>query len=176
MTGIDVQPAALTELLERDAISQVLHRYTRAADRCDAELLASCYHPDAIDKHGPFAGSAQEFAEWVIGKQRTTSIITQHALANINIDFDETRATAWAETVFTATHVRPPDESFAEPFIDTFWGRYVDRFEKRGGEWRIASREVVHDWSERRAAGPNMPHVETYRAGRKDRTDPSYER
>ena len=25
-------------------------------------------------------------------------------------------------------------------------GRYVDRFEKRGGEWRIAQRTVVYDW------------------------------
>jgi hypothetical protein len=175
-TGLDAPSLALQDLIERDAIRQVLARYCRGADRCDIELLASCYHDDAIDRHGPFAGSAEQFATWVIDKQRTTSIITQHAVSNVVIEFDETRTTAWVESAFTATHVRPPNETFAEPFLDQFWGRYVDRFEKRGETWAIASREVVHDWSERRACGPNMPNVQAYRSGKKDRTDPSYER
>ena len=29
-------------------------------------------------------------------------------------------------------------------------GRYVDRFERRHGEWRIAARTVVYDWIEER--------------------------
>jgi hypothetical protein len=29
-------------------------------------------------------------------------------------------------------------------------GRYVDRFERRRDEWRIASRTVVYDWIEER--------------------------
>jgi hypothetical protein len=29
-------------------------------------------------------------------------------------------------------------------------GRYVDRFERRGGAWRIAARSVVYDWIEER--------------------------
>lgn len=29
-------------------------------------------------------------------------------------------------------------------------GRYLDRFEKRGDEWRIAARTVVYDWLEER--------------------------
>jgi hypothetical protein len=176
MTTVETLSSQLSELVERDAIRQVLARYCRGADRCDAELLASCYHDDATDRHGPFSGSAREFAEWVIDKQRVTSIITQHAVSNVVIEFDETGSVAWVESAFTATHVRPPDDTFAEPFIDTFWGRYVDRFEKRGDRWAICTREVVHDWSERRAAGARMPKTETYRAGQKDRSDPSYER
>jgi hypothetical protein len=27
-------------------------------------------------------------------------------------------------------------------------GRYLDLFEKRGGEWRIASRTMLYDWSQ----------------------------
>jgi hypothetical protein len=27
-------------------------------------------------------------------------------------------------------------------------GRYCDRFEKRGGDWRVAKRTVVYDWVE----------------------------
>ncbi|MCU1655478.1 MAG: aromatic-ring-hydroxylating dioxygenase beta subunit [Pseudonocardiales bacterium] len=164
----------LPDLIDRDAIRQVLARYCRAVDRCDEQLLRSCYHSDALDRHGRFEGTAQDFASWVIDVQRTASIITQHAVSNVVIELD--RDTAWVESAFVATHVRPPAGNFPEPFIDTFWGRYVDRFERRAGTWAIASREVVHDWSERRASGPRMAHVDSYRAGRRDCDDPSYER
>jgi hypothetical protein len=165
---------ALQDLLDRAAIREVLARYCRAADRCDEELLRSCYHAGALDRHGRFAGPAADFAAWVIGVQRASSITTQHAVSNVVIELAGT--TAWVESAFMATHVRPAREGCDEPFLDTFWGRYVDRFDKRDGVWAIASREVIHDWSERRACGPPMPHVDAYRAGRRDRGDPSYER
>ena len=169
-----VDQAALSDLLDRAAIREVLARYCRAADRCDEELLRSCYHADAVDQHGRFAGPASDFASWVIGVQRASSITTQHAMSNVVIEL--AGGTAWVESAFMATHVRPPDEGSGEQFLDTFWGRYVDRFENRDGVWAIASREVVHDWSERRACGPPMPHAGSYRAGRRDRGDASYER
>jgi hypothetical protein len=170
----ELRPAALQDLLDRAAIREVLARYCRAADRCDEELLRSCYHAGALDRHGRFAGPAADFAAWVIGVQRASSITTQHAVSNVVIELAGT--TAWVESAFMATHVRPAGEGCDEPFLDTFWGRYVDRFDKRDGVWAIASREVIHDWSERRACGPPMPHVDAYRAGRRDRGDPSYER
>jgi SnoaL-like domain len=173
-TARDAAEAALRDLLDRVAIREVLARYCRAADRCDEELLRSCYHQDALDRHGRFAGSADDFASWVIQVQRTSSITTQHAVSNVVIEL--AGSTAWVESAFTAMHVRPAGEGFDEPFLDTFWGRYVDRFEQRDGVWAIASREVVHDWSERRACGPRMPQAGTYRAGRRDRGDMSYER
>ena len=36
----------------RDEIRELLTRYCRGVDRMDAELIASAYHPDAIDEHG----------------------------------------------------------------------------------------------------------------------------
>jgi hypothetical protein len=170
----DPGQAALQEILDRAAIREVLFRYCRAADRCDEELLRTCYHADALDRHGPFAGSAGDFATWVIEAQRTRSIVTQHAVSNVVVEL--AGDVAWTESAFMATHVRPAGQGFSEPFIETFWGRYVDRFEKRQGTWAIASREVVHDWSERRACGPRMPHFDAYRSGRRDRDDASYER
>jgi hypothetical protein len=173
-TACETDEAALHDLLDRAAIREVLVRYCRAADRCDEELLRSCYHQDALDRHGRFAGTADDFASWVIQVQRTSSIVTQHAVSNVVIEL--AGSVAWVESAFIATHIRPAADGFDKPFVDTFWGRYVDRFEKRAGVWAIASREVVHDWSERRACGPPMSHVGTYRAGRRDRGDASYER
>ena len=61
------------------AISRVLHSYSRGADRCDLELMRSCYWPDGTDDHGSYNGG-------------------------------------------------------------------VDRFERRGGEWRIAARVCAFEW------------------------------
>jgi hypothetical protein len=170
----DADQAALRDLLDRTAIREVLFRYCRAADRCDEELMRSCYHPDALDQHGRFGGAAEDFVSWVIRVQRTTSLTTQHAISNVVIDL--AGPVAWAESAFMATHVRPAADGFDEPFIETFWGRYADRFEQRAGRWAIACREVAHDWSERRACGPRMPHADAYRPGLRNRSDVSYER
>ena len=43
---------ALRVLLDKQEIHEVLMRYCRGIDRCDAELLHSVYHPDATDDHG----------------------------------------------------------------------------------------------------------------------------
>ena len=45
---------ALRVLLDKQEIHEVLMRYCRGIDRCDAELLHSVYHPDATDDHGLF--------------------------------------------------------------------------------------------------------------------------
>ena len=38
-----------------------------------------------------------------------------------------------------------------QPARETFLcGRYADRFERRGGEWRVAARTVIYDWIEER--------------------------
>jgi hypothetical protein len=47
---------ALQQLIDKLEIHEVLTRYCRGIDRCDAELLESVYHPDATDNHGQFVG------------------------------------------------------------------------------------------------------------------------
>ena len=53
----------LQYLLDRQAIADVLVTYSRAIDRLDRDLLISVYHPDAIDDHGVFIGTREEFAD-----------------------------------------------------------------------------------------------------------------
>ena len=50
----------LGELMDREAIREVIHRYCQAVDRCDLALLKSCYHADGFDDHGFFAGNAHD--------------------------------------------------------------------------------------------------------------------
>jgi hypothetical protein len=62
-----------------------------------------------------------------------------------------------------------------EAKVDLGGGRYVDRLERRDGEWRIAARELVLDWTARADAAV-YADVATYSQGRWDRDDLSYRR
>jgi hypothetical protein len=141
--------AFLTELADREAIRHCLMRYSRGVDRLDEELLQSVYWPGAIDDHIIFTGTGQDFIPYVIqalgGMDQT-----MHMLGNILIDMDGPAA-ANSETYFQAFHRIPGSGSgsgsgsgVATDLI--VGGRYVDRFEKRDDEWRVASRVVIIDW------------------------------
>lgn len=47
-------------LLAKDEIRDVLMLYARGVDRGEADLVASCYRPDAVDDHGSFVVTAAE--------------------------------------------------------------------------------------------------------------------
>jgi hypothetical protein len=49
--------------------------------------------------------------------------------------------------------------------------RYLDRFERRGGEWRIARREVRYEWQRLDPLDPREPD---WTLGSRDRLDPVY--
>jgi len=124
----------LRELVDRDAIRQVLMRYGRGLDRFDVELVRSCYFDDAIDDHGQFVGGPDDFIEWA----NQTSMrfeSTQHAILNHYCELEG--ESAWCETYFQFTGVA------AEPPHLISTGRYIDHFQRRNGEWRIAKRVTI---------------------------------
>ena len=60
--------------------------------------------------------------------------------------------------------------------VDFGGGRYVDRFERRAGDWRIAARVVVMDWVCDAGAEDPRGVLDRYVRGRWDREDVSYAR
>ena len=46
--------AKIQEIIDKDAIRELVASYCRAADRHDNELMRSLYHEDAFDDHGSF--------------------------------------------------------------------------------------------------------------------------
>ncbi|MEM8745553.1 MAG: nuclear transport factor 2 family protein [Actinomycetota bacterium] len=155
------------ELLDRQAIGDVLVRYARGIDRLDMELVRSCYHSDARDSHGSFSGTVDEFIAWVEPALIERFESTMHFLGNTVIDLDGDRA--HVETYCVAMH------RLREQPTDWLAGvRYVDVFERRAGEWRIADRTVVFDWA-RTAPGGESFEAE-YLLGTRDRSDVSYRR
>ncbi|MCD2114650.1 nuclear transport factor 2 family protein [Rhodococcus rhodochrous] len=129
-------------LIER-RIEQVLLRYTRAADRLDVADMQSCYWPGAVDWHGEFRGSVEEFVPWVECRLSAFDR-TMHHLTNIRIEVGDSGDVARVESYLVAFHRFGGSES--DP-VEMYLGlRYVDRFEARAGEWRIAARVCSYEW------------------------------
>lgn len=139
----------LEDLVAQQEIRDVLIRYTRGIDRVDDELVRSCYWPDAHDDHGPYKGGLDGFIEW-LKPMHAYFERTMHFIGNQLVEVDGDAA--HAESYCIAFHRRAAVDG--EPAYDLWMGlRYVDRMERRpataGGEWRIADRLCVFDWSRR---------------------------
>ncbi|MBH79196.1 MAG: linA-like protein [Gammaproteobacteria bacterium] len=157
------------EMQDRYEIEQVLRRYCRGVDRGDAELIRSVYHADGTDDHGGFKGLGVEFADRVVEAMAGRVEATMHNLHQINI-FPNGDA-ARVETYFTAYHRLIQEGTTV---LETFGGRYVDRFEKRLGQWKIADRVVVYDWSEIKDVPREYPN-ENFNQGKRSKDDLSYQ-
>jgi SnoaL-like protein len=154
--------AKLTELLDREAIRDCIYRYCRGIDRADEASLRSSYWPDATDRHGPYSGPVEGFFQWV-GEVWKTDARNVHQVSNILIEFRDT-SNAVVESYFNALQRGPGKDGIVRQFLIA--GRYCDRFEKRGREWRVAQPVLAYDWleeqpvpegSEAMRFGPRLP-------------------
>jgi hypothetical protein len=152
----DIDPLAV--LQSEQEIRNVLALYCRAIDRLDVELLREVY-PDI---------SAAHFRDVIVEHLRSSFTSTQHVLGGIHVDL--TGEVASSEAYVTAYHVCPTDE-VGQTVMQVIGARYVDRFERREGVWRISRRVAVQDWSETRLV--HAPRT-TGATGRRDQTDPAY--
>jgi hypothetical protein len=167
----------LADMLARQEIRDVLARYARGVDRADRELLESCYHPDAIEEHGPnYSGSAMEYIAGAIERLKLMGDMA-HYLCQSHIELDG--GTAWVET-YVMTFARFAGD---EGQVDTLTGgRICDRFECRDGAWRIAHRRIAFDWNRDMATNEGWclgmfdTSAAGFHGGRKDREDLSYQR
>jgi len=135
---------SLDELLAKDAIADVLARYSRTLDWLDEEGQASCYWPEAPIDYGFFKGSAADFLPVVMAIE-SQSARRWHFLNAPAIRFVD-GSHAEVETYGVAAGVRHTEDGGYAGAL--YGGRYLDVFEKRGGEWRIAKRDYSLDWSQ----------------------------
>jgi hypothetical protein len=142
-----IEPAdRMQEILDRQDIHDVAMRYCRACDRIDAELLRTVFHDDAYLAYGTFNGVVRDFVPWVMNHIRTGYTHGFHSIANeyVVIDGD----VAYGE-LYAILHYSVVNEE-GQSVDSTLGGRYVDRYERRQDEWRIAHRQFVLDWMESR--------------------------
>ena len=152
-----------------DEIKSVAHRFARGLDRRDAKLIRDCFHPDGVDDHGMFRGSVDEFLIWVM-EQLAQYERSQHHITTQTVKLQNERA--GCESYFYAHHVITTPDGLAQIIVS---GRYLDLLEKRGGEWKIAERTFVADWSEMVPLKEiQVPDDVMTPRGQIDRSDPSF--
>ncbi len=148
-------------------------RYCRGVDRLDAELIRSAYHADGVDEHGELSGTRDAFVDELIPVLRRNYLATSHQITNQLVDL--AGDTAFVESYVTAVHKTEVDDVRWQEIAH---GRYLDRFERRDGKWRIAHRLVVVHSRNAREVAPSRLATDEARLvrGSRDRSDPSYGR
>lgn len=159
----------IDELLAEAAIRDLHARYCRAADRMDFELLRTCFHPDAVAEFGFFTGGVDAFVA-MAKEMLATFTGTTHFIGNQLVEVDGDHA--WAEHYTQASHRYAADAEGPERDYVTLI-RYVDRAERRDGDWRLVRRVLVLD-SARTDPVPDLGPKPRGPRGRRDRSDPSY--
>ncbi len=137
----------MTELISdvelRAVVERALLSYCRGIDRLHPASIAAAFHPGALlIDYGSQTRTIEEFADHAVVSLGRRFVATQHRISNITVE--RNGASALVETYVHATHVQATP---GERNLHTFVGRYIDRFEKRGGEWKIAQRTLRNDWS-----------------------------
>ena len=159
------------ELLDKQACIELVYRLARSIDRCDEALMRSLFYPDATDDHGVLHGTAADFVDWVFPVLRGMKR-TQHCICNVLIAVDGD--VARGESYFIAHHALPAADGPDTLMVAA--GRYLDRFERRGGEWRFSHRHACYDWNAQAPSTDSWnrgaPGAWTF--GERAPSDPSY--
>ena len=159
----------IEDVIAEAAIKDVQIRYCRANDRMDFDLLRSCFHPDATIEFGIFRGGVDDMVQ-AARTMLPTFLVTTHNTGNQAVDVHGD--SAWAEHYAVASHRLAADEH--GPLRDFVTAvRYIDRMECRQGDWRIAARKLVLDWT-RTDPVPDAPPDPDVPRGQRDNSDPSY--
>jgi len=175
----------LQRLVDKASIQDTMLRYARGVDRRNWELVRTAFHEDAMDHHGDFKGTRDEFITWVSASHASVAKST-HFLGNCLVEFASDDVAA-VETYFVAVlRLGTEAESHRQMLVDSgtseklqdlrveVIGRYVDRFERREGAWRIARRRIVFDTIHTQAATGNVDADSGWAIGRRDLGDPVF--
>jgi hypothetical protein len=131
----------IEELLAKQEIYELACSYARGLDRLDRALLSSVFAADAFCEYGFYDGPYPAFVDYAMTALEGHEA-NHHMLGNalIEVDGDE----AFGEIYFHAYHKVKSQDGFEDLVIA---GRYLDRYERRDGEWKIVYRSERNDWS-----------------------------
>jgi hypothetical protein len=147
-------------------ITDLIYRYCRSVDRLDVPLGHSVWHEDSWADYGPeiYQGPGKGVIDFICAQHRHALHHT-HQVSNILIELQGDRA--GSESYVTAALRLKRDEQLMQIGV---WGRYVDQWSRRNGQWGLDKRIAIRDFAEiRPVTAMPLPEI-----GRRDRNDPSY--
>lgn len=181
------------DILARQSIEEVLARYARAIDRLDLDLLKTVFHEDGVNhEYGGGEVNLHRWSEHIIPQLKSLFVGTMHHITHKSITVSGERAAS--EAYFISYHlisggrkevVRFFGEQYAqrtEACLDTGHeyiggGRYLHRWERRNGLWKISERTATLEWNHYRPAMPaeaGSMLATIVPLERRDRDDPVY--
>ena len=125
-----------------EAIRQAVARSARGVDRLERGADEERLWPEANDDHGVYVGNAMAFCDRVV-ETHARFDATMHCNMNHAIELANDGRTAWGEIYNTTLLFRRDDHG--TPVVNQWWGRYLDSYEQRDGDWRIIDRVCVHE-------------------------------
>lgn len=170
-------------IADRMAIQDVMYKWCRAIDRLHYDGMRAAFHPDATDDHGAYVGGIEGLVDWIRERHKPIPF-SSHQVSNMLIEFASPDL-ALAETYVRALQRYPADAKASlaqlsggqsgKPGVGMDLltsSRYVDRFERRNGEWRISRRALIQDWKQLLEVAENAPQARPgWIVGRRDRQD-----
>ena len=183
LAALDARLAALeadvADIATYQAIWENELEYTRGLDRHDEALENAVFWPDAAISYGNLV-EYEELAAWA-NASHANSAAHQHHVTGLTLDVDGDVAHEEGYIFYSSDLVRDkshdaagtptPGRVAAGSFATFGTGRYVNRYERRDGDWRMIVHEYVHDISLR------LPAVDLCAEaclGRWDSSDISY--
>ena len=156
--------------------------YTRGLDRHDEALERAVFWPDAAISYGTSV-PYDELAPWA-NASHANSAAHQHHVTGLTLDVDGETAHEEGYILYLVGYAREtsrstragvptPGRVVAESTATLGTGRYVNRYERRDGDWRMIVHEYVNDISMRLQA---VDLCATACLGRWDPSDISYAR
>ena len=138
---VNQSSTTVDDLIAKDEILGVLHRYCHSCDRSDAEQLATCFHPDSITDHAGLQINSLEWIPLALAWLADRVAVT-HMITNPMIQVVGDRAISDCHFVAYNRSPKASADGWEETLVK---GRYLDRFERRNRVWKIAHRIGVHD-------------------------------
>lgn len=168
-------------LRDRREIFDASQRFMRGADRHDKELARSAFWPEATISYGVPMGR-DAFIDW--DERRLAGYAAhQHHLTGqtVEVSADTAHVESYVivflvprDTSADAAESTAPGRALTTEKTRVGSGRFVDRWERREGEWRIQVREYIDDLV---LLGDTIDYCATRKCqGTWDRSDPSYAR
>lgn len=128
-------------LMAIQALRDVVATIANATDRADAALMMSAMHEDAQVSLGVMDGTGSALAEALTAMIRVNMTVCFHSLGQSRFAIEGDRARGETHvTAYLATGGDTPAQTLTG-------GRYLDRFERRGGAWKLAERTFVQEWA-----------------------------
>lgn len=130
----------LRELLDKQAIAEVVQKWALSRDQGLWGELASTFHPGGRISVMWFTGPHDDFIAACERRFKRGTGVTKHFFGVSSITVNGDRALAESPA-----HLSQEGVVEGAPFVSSSWLRFVDRFERRAGVWRIVQRNAVYE-------------------------------